>query len=195
MFPSPLQLHSHALALSVLHSCAPSPPLLCSQSSTPVLSYPSLQVSSSAIIPWLHHTPIHQSGIANCSVSPSVFLAQIGQYLLQGVIGLVQCFWFLKHHKSWIIAETRLRYPIVVQSQGDLVTVQGVKRAGSALMSSRLMHSSLPSVPAAPATLSSLAAGQVHWFTPPSGPRTNLSNGMLLCLLFLYLSITTTSLV
>lgn len=104
--------------LPVHHSCAPSPPWLHSLS---------LQVSSSAIIPSLHHTPFHRSGIANCSVSHGIFLAQTGQYLLQRVIGLVQHLWSLKHHKNWIITETRLSYPVVAQSRGDLVAVQGVR--------------------------------------------------------------------
>lgn len=42
--------------------------------------------------------------------------------------GLVQSLWFLKHHRHWVIPETCLRYPAVVESWGDLLAGQGVRR-------------------------------------------------------------------
>lgn len=97
--------------LPVHHSCALSPPWLPSHTR----HYRSL------VLPSSHHSITHLF-IEVASKCHTVY-----PWPKQRVIGLVQRFWFLKRHKNWIITETRLRYPVVAQSQGDLVAVQGVR--------------------------------------------------------------------
>lgn len=47
-------------------------------------------------------------------------------YSLQGVVGLVQGFWFLKYYKCWTVVESHLKYSTVAQHQGDVVARHSV---------------------------------------------------------------------